>query len=292
MKPVLVVSMLLIAVLGGCTDGAGSRGAAPTGVPKPSPAVSPSGPAGTSQSPSAPTGGGQRPAATGASTMTIELWLTRGGKLFPTKRTRPSTVATTTLSLRELVAGASHTEAAAGVSTALPAGTTFRASVTGGVATVSFPQSFYDGGRTLARLRQAQVVYTLSQFATVKTVGFQRDGEALGAPIGRSGYADLLPAIVVTSLRIGQRVDSPVTIAGTANVFEATVSVRILDASGAQLATGFTMATCGSGCRGRYSTSLAFRVGSVQPGRVQVYEVSAKDGSRVNLVDIPVTLAP
>lgn len=288
MKLVPLVSLLLVAALGGCAGNAGSRGAAPTAVPKPSPAVPPSGPAGTTQSPSAPSGGGE-PAG---SAITIELWLVRDGKLFPTKRTRPETVTTTNLSLRELIAGASHVEAAAGVSTAVPPDTTYTASVSGGVATVSFGSSFYDGGRTLARLRQAQVVYTLTQFATVKQVGFQRDGEALGWPVGRSAYADLLPAIVVTSLRIGQRVDSPVTIAGTANVFEATVSVRILDASGDQIATGFTTATCGSGCRGRYSTSLAFRVGSVQPGRVQAYEVSAKDGSRINLVDIPVTLAP
>jgi hypothetical protein len=113
----------------------------------------------------------------------------------------------------------------------------------------------------------------------------------LSWPVGRDEYADLLPAIAVTSPRIGQRVSSPVTIAGDANVFEATVTMRILDASGAQVGHSFTTATCGSGCRGTYSTTLRYTAASEQAGTVQVFEVSAKDGSPVNLVTIPVTLA-
>jgi hypothetical protein len=123
-------------------------------------------------------------------------------------------------------------------------------------------------------------------------VGFQSGGDPVAAPVGRADYADLLPAIVVTNPLIGQRVSSPVSIDGTANVFEATVSVRILDADGRPLATTFTTAMCGSGCRGDYRVAVPFRVATEQAGTVQVYEVSARDGSRVNVVDIPVILAP
>ncbi|MGH3712234.1 MAG: Gmad2 immunoglobulin-like domain-containing protein [Micromonosporaceae bacterium] len=290
LRHLLLASLLLgLAALTGCTDAAGSRGTAPTAAPKPSPS---SHTASRQPSPQ-PTSDAPAGHATSAPrSITIELWLTRNGRLFHTVRTRSATAATTKLALRELIAGATQAEAAAGVSTALPSETTFSASVSGGVATVSFPASFYAGGRDLARLRQAQVVYTLTQFATVSKVGFQRDGEALGWPAGRSAYADVLPAIVVTSPRIGAQVRSPVTITGTANVYEATVSVRILDAAGREIATGFTTATCGSGCRGRFSTSLSFQVSTAQTGRIQVYEVSAEDGSRVNVVDIPVSLQP
>jgi hypothetical protein len=225
-------------------------------------------------------------------TVTIQLWFTRDGKIQPTRRTRPATVATSRLSLSELVAGPTSAEAAAGLGGAIPAGTTFTIKgISRGVATVDFPAAFYAGGRDAARLRQAQVVYTLTQFSTVSKVGFQKDGVPAGWPLGRADYADLLPPIVVTSPVIGQRVTSPVTVAGTANVFEAVVSLRILDAGGREIATRFTMATCGTGCRGDYSTTLAYRVTADQRGTVQVYAVSMRDGSRVNAVSIPVRLA-
>jgi hypothetical protein len=202
------------------------------------------------------------------------------------------TVATSRLALTELVAGPSDVEASAGLGNDIQNDTTFDIKgISAGVATVSFPKAFYAGGGTVGRLRQAQVVYTLTQFPTVSRVGFQSAGEPAGWPVGRADYADLLPAIVVTSPLIGQRVSSPVTVAGTANVYEATVNVRILDAAGRELAARFTTATCGSGCRGDYSTTVSYRLTREQPGTVQVYEVSAMDGSQLHVVDIPVVLA-
>jgi Immunoglobulin-like domain of bacterial spore germination len=50
-------------------------------------------------------------------------------------------------------------------------------------------------------------------------------------------------------------------------------------------------ATCGTGCRGDYSTTVPYRLAGEQPGTVEVYEASIKDGSRINAVDIPVILA-
>jgi hypothetical protein len=159
------------------------------------------------------------------------------------------------------------------------------------VATVSFTAGFYAGGRDAARLRQAQVVYTLTQFPTVSTVGFQSDREAVGAPVGRGAFADLLPAIVVTAPVIGERVAGPVTVTGTADVFEGTVSARVLDATGREIGTAFTTATCGSGCRGDFRLTLPYRLPADQDGVVEVYEVSPKDGSRVDVVAVPVFLA-
>ena len=80
------------------------------------------------------------------------------------------------------------------------------------------------------------------------------------------------------------------TISGTANVFEAVVSIAVLDEHGHTVASTFTMATCGTGCRGTYSTDVRYDVGTTQPGTIRVYEVSAMDGSQINVVDIPVTL--
>jgi hypothetical protein len=79
---------------------------------------------------------------------------------------------------------------------------------------------------------------------------------------------------------------------GTANVFEATVSLRILDSGGREIARTFTTATCGTGCRGRYSKSVRFSVSSEQPGTIEVFEESAEDGRPINVVTIPVMLRP
>jgi hypothetical protein len=264
------VGALLLALAGCGPDDAGSLGTVPTDRP---PA------AGSSASPS-------------TRTLTIQVWFTLDGALFPTSRTRQHTVATSRLALAELGAGPSSPERDAGVRNGVPPDLRYEVSVADGVATLDLPGSFYDGGQDAARLRQAQVVYTLTQFPTVSAVGFRRDGEPAGAPVGRPDYADLLPQIVVTSPVIGQRVTSPVAVAGTADVFEATVSVRVLDASGVELATTFTTAACGSGCRGDYQVSVRYRLATEQRGTVQVYEVSAEDGSRIHVVDIPVTLAP
>jgi hypothetical protein len=98
--------------------------------------------------------------------------------------------------------------------------------------------------------------------------------------------------IEVTEPIRGTTVTSPVTITGTADVFEATVSIRILDETGNVIADTFTTATCGTGCRGDYSERVKFTVDREQPGTIEVFEVSAKDGSMINVVRIPVTLVP
>jgi Immunoglobulin-like domain of bacterial spore germination/Sporulation and spore germination len=284
---VVVALVATLAVATACTPKSGSLGNAPSGAPPTSPTqASPSSPA----APSTP-GVIEPTSAAPVGSTTISLWLVRDGKIAYTQRTRPATQATSQLALTELAAGPNTVEYSAGLTTGFPSGTTFRiAGISNGVETVSFNAGFYDGGRDAARLRQAQVVYTLTQFATVTKVAFQRDGQALAAPVGRADYADLLPPIVVSSPVIGQRRSSPITVAGTADVWEAALNIRVLDASGKQIASSFTNATCGSGCRGTYSVPVSYRVSRDQAGVVEVYWVSPKDGSPKDVVRIPITL--
>lgn len=96
---------------------------------------------------------------------------------------------------------------------------------------------------------------------------------------------------MVTSPRSGDEVSSPVSIKGNADVFEATVSIDILDSAGKPIVRTFTTATCGTGCRGTFSKAVPFTVEATQPGTIRVYESSAEDGKPINVVDISVTLA-
>ena len=101
-----------------------------------------------------------------------------------------------------------------------------------------------------------------------------------------------LAPIEVTTPAPGDDVTSPVTIAGTADVFEATVSIQIFDGTNNMIADTFATATCGTGCRGDFSVEVPYSVGSAQQGEIVVFEVSAMDGRRTNVVRIPVTLHP
>ncbi|TDB81681.1 Gmad2 immunoglobulin-like domain-containing protein [Micromonospora sp. KC721] len=283
----LGVAVLLL--LGGCgSPRSGSLGPAPTAAPVATPSppttVAPpptSAPAG----PPRPTGTSTPPAPTTppTGTVTVELWYTRDGRIVPTRRTRPTILTTSRLALAELAAGPTAVEAAAGLATLVPTGVEVTRIADGTAVLAAVPTT---GGPAAVRLREAQIVWTLTQFPTVRRVRF---GSA--APVDRADYADLLPPIVVTSPGIGARVAGPVTVAGTADVFEATVSVRVLDAAGREIATTFTTATCGTGCRGDYRVLVDYGLDREQAGTVEVYEVSPVDGSRTNLVAVPVRLA-
>ncbi|MET8233918.1 Gmad2 immunoglobulin-like domain-containing protein [Micromonospora sp. NPDC005298] len=294
--PVLVAALLA----GGCgpprsgdlgpAPVAGPSSAPPARSPDPAPVGSLGATPSSTDGPvrtSAPASTGVRPPATATATVTatvtVELWFVRSGQLVPTRRTRPATVATSRLALTELAAGPTPAESAAGLTTLLPAGVEVTR-ITDGVAVLPSVASADDPA---GRLREAQVVWTLTQFPTVRQVRF-----GAGSPRGRSDYPGVLPPIVVTTPGVGTRVDAPLTVTGTADVFEATVSVRVLDAAGREVATGFGTASCGGGCRGAYRVVVGWRTAREQRGTIEVYEVSARDGTRINTVAVPVVLAP
>jgi hypothetical protein len=102
---------------------------------------------------------------------------------------------------------------------------------------------------------------------------------------------EFAPIEVVTPAR-GDEVTAPVTITGTADVFEATVSIEIRDQTNNVIAETVTTATCGTGCRGDFAVEVPYSVGETQPGEIRVFEVSAMDGKPTNVVRIPVTLQP
>lgn len=300
---IVVVAALLGAACGG-TD-AGSLGRVSVKEPSPRPTSTKSSTPGASPT---PTGGPTAQPTTGDSgsgqTITYEVWFTYGESLFVTKRTQGSTQAVGAASLEALIEGPTAAERAAGIGSQVPTATDLLGlAISDGVATVDMSSSFESGGGSLSeQMRVAQVVYTLTQFPTVSRVRFEIDGRPVQAisgegivvdpPPSRQSFADLLPAILVSSPSVGARVANPVTVSGTANVFEATVSIRILDASGHEIARTFTTATCGTGCRGNYSAAVSYRVSSEQRGTIEVFESSAKDGSATNVVRIPVTLTP
>ena len=235
-----------------------------------------------------------------AQSMTYEVWFTYDGSLFVTHRTEPFTPAVGTRALEALLDGPTSGERAADLGTTINAGTRLNGlTIDDGVATVDLDATFVaEETPAIAVGSLSQVVFTLTQFDRIEGVVFEVDGRPLTNFGGyemdgaqrRANFTDQLPFILVQSPRIDERVSSAVHISGTADVFEATVSIAILDQQGKVIASTFTMATCGTGCRGTWETDVAYDVAATQRGTIHVYEVSAMDGSEIHVVDIPVTL--
>jgi hypothetical protein len=102
-------------------------------------------------------------------------------------------------------------------------------------------------------------------------------------------------AIEVESPQAGDTVSSPVTVSGTANVFEGNVQIAITDAAGSELASTFTTA---AGSPGDFSKAVEFKVGEAGPGVITVSSEEAATGAEAKaappppFVEIPVTLEP
>ncbi|MEP6909406.1 MAG: GerMN domain-containing protein [Actinomycetota bacterium] len=141
----------------------------------------------------------------------FEVWFTRGERIVPATRFRQPTPGVATAAIEALLAGPSKAERRAGVTTAVPAGTRLLGiSIANGVAKVDLTSEYESGGGSLSmQMRLGQVVYTMTQFPTVKAVRFKLDGASvdvfsgegivLDHAVDRSDYSDLAPAAVPVS---------------------------------------------------------------------------------------------
>ena len=90
----------------------------------------------------------------------------------------------------------------------------------------------------------------------------------------------------------GATVAVPIDVSGEADVFEAALTVDVLDASGIRLCIRHIMATSGTGTPGTWAATMAFPPPpAAEPVTVRGYSFSAKDGSIVNLVKRNVTVS-
>lgn len=294
--PALAVVMAVCLMLG--STGCFKRAEAP--VP-PTPTVTPEPTAPVEPTPE-PTPTAQEPSSTApAVKLPVQVWLTAGEHVYVVGRRvdpkRPASEAMT-----QLLAGPSSAEKAKNIKTAIPAGTKLLGlKIANGLATVDLSGDFESGGGTLSMsMRIAQVVATLTQFPSVDRVAFKLDGKPVDS-IGGEGmivapsttlrsYEDVLPAILVRHPVPGQTVARTVKLSGTSNTFEAMMRVRVVDSKGKNLTEKSVQATSGSGTRGAFASTITYPAGHAGPGQIVFFELSAKDGTETNVVEIPVTL--
>ncbi len=219
-------------------------------------------------------------------TVAVKAYFLREGKLWPVAREveiegdtsekrAQSTAFATLWTLREGPTGAEMADLQ--LSSALP-DTLVEAVVIDRVAR-------YNPNPELTRPALAQVVYTLTQFPDVEAV------ETGGERYARADFEDFTPAILVESPLSFEHVSSPLRVMGTANTFEATFSYELTDTDGRIVDENFVTATSGTGTRGTFDfTTDPFTVPFDGIGALIVFERSAKDGSRINLVEIPLKM--
>jgi hypothetical protein len=146
-----------------------------------------------------------------------------------------------------------------------------------------------------------ELIYTATQFSPEAKVLFTAEGGAIDAfgtegidltePVDRDSFLDSLNIILLTQPVILGGDELPV-VAGRANVFEAALTVRIVDET-----TGETryevpvMATSGSGTWGTFSVTLD-TPHLTADSLVQVFWYSAEDGEPANIVTVPIFEGP
>lgn len=295
----LSLSFALLLSLSACADDD-----EPTPSPAPSPSATPSATATAGPTPTAgPTSTGT-PAPTTSrppvSTSTVSVYLLKGEDLQPVARTATGT-GVAAAAVRALLSGPSTAEHSDGLTSNVPSGTTLRGlTIRDGLATVDLSGRFDDGGGTLSMTsRVAQVVFTLTRFPTVDRVVFMLDGKRvtslggegvdLSRPVDRDDYESLSPAVLIETPRWGESARMPLRVTGTANVFEAVFFLELENARGRRLVEQRVMATSGSGTRGTFDVTLRGTLSGAVLLNAFVY--SAKDGSREDVVSVPLTLA-
>ena len=210
----------------------------------------------------------------------LKVYLLLDGKVNVAGRKVVAGPAVGRAALVELLEGPTDAERARGLSSDIPPGTKVED------LTIDEDQTaVVELSQSLNEAATAQVVYTLTQFLTVKRVRLEGEGHV------RTDFEAQTPPILVESPLPGEDVTSPLRIEGTANTFEATFHADVLDARGRLLGQHVVTATSGSGQRGTFAANVTF-AGVSGRGALVTYELSAEDGSRMHETEVPLLITP
>jgi hypothetical protein len=178
--------------------------------------------------------------------------------------------------------------------------------IRGGTATVDLSREVLRGPPGDAQRFPLQaLVYTVTQFRTVKRVAVAVEGRAAGTVAGvpLAEFWDVAPGTAlardpaVRLAPISLAAPGPgavvqggrLVVTGEASVHEGTVSLRLRDGDGRVQAQGYTTAATAAPGRGPFSGALGFAAPArSQRWTLEVFEVSAADGSVVYWVHVPI----
>lgn len=226
----------------------------------------------------------------------------------PVTRTIEPTVEVARAAISALIAGPTAEEQAGtpAISGGLPDGTMLLGlTIADGAARVDLSAEIEDVGGTFGETAVlAQLVFTLTQFPTVDEVVLLIEGEEVefygshGMGVTPSLTRDsflgggLVAEILIDDPAWFAQTESPLLVSGLARAFEATVQWALYDNDGLLIDDGFTMASAGGPDWGTFQFAIPYSVDTAQLGALMMWEQSARDGSRIHLVEHPIWLAP
>jgi hypothetical protein len=199
---------------------------------------------------------------TGSDTSEVRVYLLRDGKVWPVRReVAADDVATG--AYQALLDGPTEDELDAGFTTEVPE----------------------EGEGDLSERALAQIVYTATQFPSTDAA------EIEGVVYTRADFEEHTPSVLVESPLPFEEASNPLRVTGTANTFEATFHYELTDTDGRIVDENFVTATSGTGTRGTFDfTTDEYEIPFDGVGSLIVFERSAEDGSRMNIVEIPVRM--
>lgn len=250
-------------------------------TPAPTESAPPAAPGPTTASPKPVATPAPSPAAPNGGTRTVTAYYVRpgGGTLWvepETRRLRERTRAVATAALRELLQAIPREP---GLQPVVPepvgvlgvdlSGRTLRVDLDPSIRRPAL------GGAAEQALQQA-IAHTGAQFPTVDRVLVLLGGRRVEQVWGHTPWSEplkpdlfALSPIDITRPAPGARVSSgALTVAGTANTFEANVPLALRDPRGKVVEQTFATASCGSGCRGRFRHT--FHTPLDRPGRWKI----------------------
>lgn len=300
------VAIVLALMAAASCSSSGRGGLAPPAPPATTPttAAGPTATAGTTATTaSTTTGPGVTPTTTrpAVAVTDVRVYFLRSGRIGAAHRSVAATPAIGTAAITQLLAGPTPSELAAGLRTAIPVSAGLSSlGISGGTATVDLTGQFLTAGSDVTvQARLAQVVYTLTQFPTVRGVRFEVDGRPLATaggadltrPASRPSFPGLAPAALIEFPGQGWAVRSPVVVSGTAAVFEGQFSAELTDRHGRVIATVRAYAPQTTAIGGPFVIRLAYPPSASGPGTVILYDNSARTGARTDLAALAVDLA-
>jgi hypothetical protein len=210
--------------------------------------------------------------------------------------------------LEAMFDGPNPLEQSIGMATSIPAGTgVLGIAVDGAVATVDLSSGFAASSGSLDEtMRLAQVVFAVTQFDDIDRVKFQIEGVpqdlilshgfSVGDGLTRDDFENVRATILIEQPYPGAEVAESLVIRGESNTFEGTVRYAITSGGGDGLVVieGFTTSTGGNGIWGDFEVVVDLSgAGSGYepgPGSVIMWEDSARDGTQLGVVEVPIVL--
>jgi hypothetical protein len=175
-----------------------------------------------------------------------------------------------------------------------------RADGTDNALIIEMNEAFLDGAGTGALgdfIMLNQLIYTATTLDGIEEVhfivnnepivAFGSEGLGLESSVNRETFQEHLALIYLTQPIVADG-DGTVEVVGISNTYEASMTLRVLDADGNVVHEEPGSATSGSGTWGDYHFSVDESL--LEPGSsIQLLDYSAEDGDPENIITVPVT---